>query len=532
MIRVRQIKVEINKDSFDYLQKKVLSKLKITFNDLKEITIVKKSIDARDKNKVIYVYEVNVLLNDEDKILKKNKSNDVVKIEEEKYKEIKKGRVLLKNRPVVVGAGPCGLFCALILAENGYKPLLIERGERVEDRTNSVENFWKHGTLNPYSNVCFGEGGAGTFSDGKLNTMVNDKEGRIKKVYDTFIKCGAPSEISISNKPHIGSNVLKDVIKNIRNKIISLGGTIEYHSCLTNINIVDNKIESIIINKRKKVMCDCLVLAIGHSARDTIEMLYDKGLSMESKAFAIGVRVQHKQEMIDKSQYGKFAKDLPPASYKLTYQASNKRGVYTFCMCPGGYVVNSSCEEGHLMINGMSNHERDSENANSAVVVTVDKKDFGENPLDGIEFQRRLEALAFRKGNGKIPVQLLSDYKKNKISDHFGSINPVFKGSYSFANLNEIFPYYINDSIKEAMDDFDKKIKGFGNPDTILAGIESRTSSAVRIIRDENFISSILGIYPSGEGAGYSGGITTSAIDGIKTAEKIIEKYTNKSLVK
>lgn len=532
MIRVRQIKVEIKKDSFDYLQKKVLAKLKIKFSDLKEMIISKKSIDARDKNNILYVYEVDVRLENEKKILSNIKSNDVVEIKEFEKQEIKKGRALLKNRPVVVGAGPCGLFCALTLAENGYKPILIERGERVEDRTNSVENFWKKGKLNPESNVCFGEGGAGTFSDGKLNTMVNDKEGNIKRVYDTFIKCGAPGEISISNKPHIGSNVLKDVIKNLRNKIISLGGTILYHSCLTNIDIVNNKIDSIIINKRKRIYCDCLVLAIGHSARDTIKMLYDKGVSMESKSFAVGVRVQHKQELINKSQYGKFSEELPPASYKLTYQSSNNRGVYTFCMCPGGYVVNSSCEEGHLMINGMSNHERDSENANSAVVVTVDKKDFGPNPLDGIEYQRKLEALAFRKGNGKIPVQLLSDYKNNRISDHFGSINPVFKGKYNFANLNEIFPYYINDAIKEAMDDFDKKIKGFASPDTILAGVESRTSSAIRIKRDDSFVSSIKGIYPSGEGAGYSGGITTSAIDGIKTAEKIIKKYTNKSLLK
>ncbi len=532
MIRVRQIKVEINNDSFDIVQKKVPTKLKLSFKDSKDMTIVKKSIDARDKNSVLFNYEVNVLLVDEEKYLKKNKSSDIAKIEDVIYKSPKSGRVLLKNRPVVVGAGPCGLFCTLILAENGYNPILIERGERVEDRTNTVEQFWKRGILNTESNVCFGEGGAGTFSDGKLNTLVNDKEGRIKKVYDTFIQCGAPIEISYDSKPHIGSNALKDVIKNLRNRILKLGGTILYHSCLTNVEIVDNKIESIVINKRKRVPCDCLVLAIGHSARDTIEMLYDKGLNMESKAFAVGLRVQHSQKMISESQYGKFAKDLPPASYKLTYQASNNRGVYTFCMCPGGYVVNSSCEEGHLMINGMSNHERDSENANSAVVVTVDKKDFGPNPLDGMKYQRQLEALAFRKGNGKIPVQLLGDYKKNKISDHFGGINPVFKGKTSFANLNEIFPYYINDSIKEAMDDFGKKIKGFNNPDTILAGIESRTSSAIRMERDKDLVSNIKGIYPSGEGAGYSGGITTSAIDGIRTAEKIIEKYTNKSIKK
>ena len=525
MIRIRQLKINVKKDSFNEVQQKVLSKLKITYKDLKDMTIIKKSIDARDKENILFNYEVNVVVENEEKILKKNKSNDILKIEEVKYSAPKQGKEILNNRPIVVGAGPCGLFCALILAENGYKPILFERGERVEDRFNTVENFWKHGTLNKNSNVCFGEGGAGTFSDGKLNTLVNDKDGRIKKVYETFIKCGAPQEISYINKPHIGSNVLRDVIKNLRNKIISLGGEINYYSCLTDININDNKIESIVINKRKKIKCDCLVLALGHSARDTIKMLYDKGMNMESKPFAIGVRIQHKQDMINKNQYGKFSDILPPADYKLTYKAKNNRGVYTFCMCPGGYVVDSSCEEGHMIINGMSNHERDSENANSAVIVTVDKKDFGEKPLDGIEYQRKLECLAYRKGNGKIPVQLLKDYKDNKTSNHFGSINPVFKGNYSFANLNEIFPYYINDSLKEAIDDFDKKIKGFNNPDAILAGIESRTSSAVKIIRDDNFVSNIKGIYPSGEGAGYSGGITTSALDGIKTAEKIIEKY-------
>ena len=531
MIRVRQIKIEVNKDSYDYLRKKVLTKLKISSDDLKEMIIVKKSIDARDKNNVLYVYEVNIELNDDSKkdtILKKT---DVSLVEDIVEKEIIPGRVLLANRPVVVGSGPCGLFCALTLAENGYKPIIIERGEKVEEREKTVEKFWNEGILNKESNVCFGEGGAGTFSDGKLNTLINDKEGRIKKIYDTFIKCGAPIEISISNKPHIGSNVLKDVIKNIRNKIISLGGTIFYNSCLTDIIIKNNRIEEIIINDKKRLKCDCLILAIGHSARDTIKMLYDKGINMESKAFAIGVRVQHRQVDINKSQYGKFSKDLPPASYKLTYEASNKRGVYSFCMCPGGYVVNSSCEDNHLIINGMSNHERDSENANSAIVVTVNKDDFGPNPLDGIEYQRKLESLAYRKGLGKIPVQLLKDYKDNTISSKFGSIKPLFKGDYQFANLNEILPYYVNDAIKEAMDNFDKKIKGFNNPDTILAGIESRTSSAVRIKRDNDYISNVKGIYPSGEGAGYSGGITTSAIDGIKTAEKVIEKYTNKNLL-
>lgn len=528
MIRIRQVKVEVSKDSFDTLKKKVINILKVNSSDIKNISIAKKSIDARDKNNVLYNYEVNVDVKLEDKVLRKVRSKDVVKFEEVHYKEPIPGVLELNNRPVVVGAGPCGLFCALILAQNGYKPIIIERGEKVEDRINSVNTFWEKGVLNPNSNVCFGEGGAGTFSDGKLNTLVNDKEGRIKKVYDTFIECGANEDISYDSKPHIGTDVLREVIVNLRNKIIGLGGEFLFNSTVTDINVVDDKINSIVINNGRHLDCNVLVLAIGHSARDTFKMLFSHHLKMESKPFAVGVRIEHKQSMINESQYGKFSDGLPPASYKLTSKASNGRGVYTFCMCPGGFVVNSSCEEGHLIVNGMSNYKRDEENSNSAVVVTVSKSDFGPYPLDGIEFQRRLENLAFRAGNGEIPVQLFKDYKNNTMGTKFSKVNPLFKGAYSFANLNEIFPYYINDALKEGITDMGKKIKGFDSDDAILAGVESRTSSAVRIERGEDFVSSIYGVYPAGEGAGYSGGITTSAVDGIKVAEKIIEKYSNK----
>ena len=529
MIRVRQIKVEVKKDSFEEVRKKTIQKLKIKNSDLKDLTIVKQSIDARDKKNVLYIYEVDCSIANEDKILKLNKS-DVLRVENDRYKKPENGDLPLRNRPLVIGAGPCGLFATLILAEAGYKPILFERGERVEDRQSSVLQFFKSGKLNVNSNVCFGEGGAGTFSDGKLGTLVSDKNSRIKKVMNTFIECGAPVEISYVNKPHIGTDVLRDVIINLRNRILSFGGDICYYSTLTDIIVNDDKISKIVINDNKTVDCDVLVLALGHSARDTIKMLYDRGVKMEGKPFAVGVRVQHKQDMINKSQYGDFKDVLPPASYKLTHQSKNGRGVYTFCMCPGGYVINSSCEEGHLIVNGMSYHKRDSDNANSAVVVTVGPNDFGKKPLDGIDYQRRLEALAYRKGNGKIPIQLWKDYRDNKIGNKFGSIKPIFKGKYTFANLNEIFPFYINEALKEGISAFDKKIKGFASDDVILAGVESRTSSAVRMIRGDDFVSSIYGIYPAGEGAGYSGGITTSAVDGIKVAEKIIEKYSNESL--
>lgn len=527
MIRVRQIKINVREDSFEELKNKVVKKLGINSNELIDLKIYKKSIDARDKSNVLYNYEVNVSLTNEDYVLKRNKSNDILKSEEVIYKAPIIGNDKLDNRPIIVGSGPSGLFAALLLAENGYNPLIIERGERIEERVKTVNEFWETGKLKLNSNVSFGEGGAGTFSDGKLNTLISDKNGRIKKVFDTFIDCGADPEIGYLNKPHIGTDVLRTVIVNLRKRIEQLGGKFLFNTTFTNIIVDNNKIKYIEVNNNEQIPCDVLILAIGHSARDTIKMLYDNNIRMEGKPFAVGLRIQHKQMDINKSLYGDYYKDLPAASYKLTYKSSNGRGVYSFCMCPGGYVVNSSSEENHLIVNGMSNHDRDSENANSALVVTVGPSDFGNNPLDGLEYQRQLEKLAYQKGNGNIPVELLKDYMDNKTSSNFNRINPVFKGNYTFANLNEILPSYVNESLKEAIVDFDKHIKGFNDPDAILAGVESRTSSAVRIDRDENCVSNIQGIYPIGEGAGYSGGITSSAIDGIKTAEKIIERYSN-----
>lgn len=528
MIKVRQIKIDVREDNVSNLKNKVLKKLRTDENHLKELKIIKKSIDARDKNNVYYVYEVNVVLDNED-ILLKNKSNDIEKTFVEEYKNPVHGEEELNRRPIIVGSGPAGLFCALLLAENGYKPLVIERGEQIADRVKSTEKFWNENILNPDSNVCFGEGGAGTFSDGKLNTLVKDSSCYIKKVYKTFVECGANEDILYVNKPHIGTDVLRNVIINLRNRIISLGGEFMFNTKLTDIKI-DNKIKSIILNDNEEISTELLILALGHSAKDTIKMLYEHGVEMKSKPFAVGVRIQHRQDMINYNQYGEFSNYLPAASYKLTYTASNNRGVYSFCMCPGGYVVNSTSENDHLLVNGMSNRNRDSENANSAIVVTVGPDDFGDNPMKALEFQVKLESLAYKIGNGKIPTQLFKDYKNNKISTGFGLVNPMFKGGYSFANLNEIFPEYINESLKEAIKYFDKKIKGFAQDDAILSAVESRTSSAIRIVRDENFETSIKGIYPIGEGSGYSGGITTSAIDGIKVAEIIINKYSNKTL--
>lgn len=525
MIRVRQVEVDIN--NIDELKYKVASKLKIKASDIKDIKINKRSIDARHKPNLKFIYEVDIEVLNEEEILK-YKSPDILKTPDEKYKFEITGNKEMRYRPIIVGAGPAGLFCAYMLAINGYKPLVIERGEQVEDRIKTVEQFWKTGVLNKNSNVQFGEGGAGTFSDGKLNTLTKDPFHRMKKVFEIFVENGSNDAILYDYKPHIGTDVLRIVVKNIRNKIISMGGEFRYNTQLTNLIIKNSKIEAIEVNNSTIIPCETLVLAIGHSARDTFEMLLKNNLKMSPKAFAVGVRIEHPQKMINKSQYGiEEHKNLPPASYKLTYNTKSGRGVYSFCMCPGGYVVNASSEDFMLAVNGMSNYDRESENANSAIVVTVDANDFGDNILSGLEFQRKLEQAAYKIGNKKIPVQLYKDFKENKLSTNFGEVNPIFKGDYQFANLNDILPKYISDSLKEGIDYFGRKIKGYDRGDAILAGVESRTSSPVRIERDENLVSNIEGIYPSGEGAGYAGGITTSVMDGIKIAEEIAKIYKN-----
>ena len=530
MIRVRQIKLSCNNDTIEELINKVCKKLNIKDIDIINIKISKKSIDARNKPNIYYIYEVDIEINNEDKILNSNKNNnDVLKTPDETYKYPKLGNIKLNNKPIVVGSGPAGLFSAYLLAELGFNPIIIERGESIENRVKTVEQFWNTGQLNINSNVQFGEGGAGTFSDGKLNTLVKDKDYRMKKVFEIFVECGSPPDILYTHNPHIGTDVLRKVVINLRNKIISLGGTFLYNTTLTNLIIEDNKIKGIEINNKDIINTNIVVLAIGHSARDTFQMIQNKNISLESKPFAVGLRVQHPQELINENQYGKnYNKNLPTASYKLTYRTKEGRGVYSFCMCPGGYVVNASSEKGRLAINGMSYNDRGSINANSAIVVTVNPEDYGNNPLDGMYYQRKLEELTYKLGNGKIPIQLLKDFHNNVETKELGIIKPVFKGDYKLSNLNTILPEYISSSIKEAFINFENKIKDFNQNDTILAGIESRTSSPIRILRDESLESiNIKGLYPCGEGAGYAGGITTSAMDGLKVAEAIITKYHN-----
>lgn len=526
MIRIRQLKLNIENSQEDNLIKKVANLLHIPYHNIISYHIIKKSIDARKKDNICFVYTLDVEVTKESQILRKIASKDIYKAPDEKYTFKVTGKKELTNRPIIIGSGPAGLFCAYLLAEHGYKPLIIERGEEIDKRIKTVEHFWKNSELNENSNVQFGEGGAGTFSDGKLNTLVKDKGFRNKKVLEIFVENKAPAEIIYLHKPHIGTDKLRGVIKNMRNKIISLGGSFRMNTILTNIFTENNRVVGIEINNHEKIPCDTLVLAIGHSARDTVEMLLKQGLEILPKPFAVGVRIEHPQALIDNYKYGSIKnKKLPPADYKLTYTTKKNRGVYSFCMCPGGFVVNASSEKDSLSINGMSNYQRDEQNANSAIVVTVTPKDFGNNPTSGIEFQKKLEKNAYKYGQGNIPIQLYKDFKDNKLTMKLGHIKPVIKGNYTLANLNEILPDYITESLKEAIPIFDEKIKGFAAADTILLGVESRTSSPIKIPRDNAFQANIKGIYPCGEGSGYAGGITTSSMDGIKIAEQIAKEF-------
>ena len=534
MIRINQIKIPYYDESRekDILHKKIIKMLRLNATDISDFRIIRKSVDAREKPDIYHVYTVDIVVAKGVRINNNLIKGNVSYVEDETYHMPQNGKNICPDiSPVVVGMGPAGIFCGYCLAINGYKPIIIERGKPVAERIKDVESFWQTGVLNSESNVQFGEGGAGTFSDGKLNTMVKDKSGRNRAVLETLVKFGAPEEILYVNKPHIGTDILSKVVSNMRQAIIDNGGQVRFEKKLTDIHVIDNKISSITVNDTEEIQCETLVLALGHSARDTFYMLKDKSLSMEAKAFAVGVRMEHPQEMIDMSMYGMSHQDsvdsiLGAADYKLTHQASNGRGVYSFCMCPGGYVVNASSEKNMLAVNGMSYSKRDGENANSAIIVTVTPDDFKTNePLAGVEFQRNLEAAAYREGNGHIPVQLYGDFKADRASEGFGSILPNTKGSVQLSNINNILPEYICDSLREAIDSFGHKIKGFDSDDALMLGVESRTSSPIRINRDNRLQSNISGIYPCGEGAGYAGGITSAAMDGIKVYEAINALY-------
>ncbi|AGF54069.1 FAD-dependent dehydrogenase [Clostridium saccharoperbutylacetonicum N1-4(HMT)] len=527
-IRINNINLNLD-DEFKVLEKKVCKKLKISKEDINKIEIIRKSIDARKKNDIKFTYSIDVICDNEAKIISKIHDKDVRLEKAEEIDSIIPGTEKMEHRPVVIGFGPAGIFAALTLARKGYKPIVYERGESVDKRTETVEKFWKSGELNLESNVQFGEGGAGTFSDGKLTTRIKDH--RCTFVLDELINAGAPSEIKYESKAHVGTDLLKGVVKNIREEIKRLGGEVHFDSKLEKLSYENGKLKKIIVSG-KEIPCEALVLAIGHSSRDTYEMLHKENVSMDAKAFAIGVRIEHPQELINISQYGENHKHpkLQAADYRLTYQSERlKRGIYSFCMCPGGVVVAAASEEGRLVSNGMSYHARDLENANSALVVTISPEDFeGDSPLRGMEFQRHYEELAFKLGGGnyKAPVQLVGDFLKDRISTKLGEVTPSYTAGYEFKELKDCLPSYVIDALKEGIYNFDKKIKGYAREDAVLTGIETRTSAPVTLNRDSKLESvNVSGLYPTGEGAGFAGGIISAAVDGIKVAEHIIEKF-------
>ena len=536
MIRMNQLKLPVS-HSGEQLRERAAKRLRVSETEIRALHIRRQSLDARKKPELFYSYVVDVELTDkarERQAVKRLGGKEVSLHEEMPYSLPKPGTIPLDCPPVIVGTGPAGLFCGLALARAGYRPILLERGEDADTRTARVEQFWEKGILDPECNVQFGEGGAGTFSDGKLNTLVKDACGRNHAVLRILTEFGADPAILYQHKPHIGTDVLRGIVKAIRREIVRLGGEVRFGVRMADVEIKEGRAEAVRLDGGERIPTQALVLALGHSARDTFAMLWERGIPMEAKAFAMGLRIQHPQRMIDISQYGREAwADLGPASYKVTRQVSTGRGVYSFCMCPGGYVVNASSEPGRLAVNGMSYHDRAGENANSALIVTVTPEDFRafadrdreRDPLAGIAFQRELEARAFRLGGGRIPVQLWGDFSRDGISQGLGEVRPAFKGEWAFGNLREILPGYMSASLAEAMEAFGHMIKGFDRPDAVLAGVESRTSSPVRIPRDAHMESSVKGIFPCGEGAGYAGGITSAAMDGLKTAEELIGRY-------
>ena len=519
MIRINNIKIYEDLDD-NSLINVVIKKFKIDKNDILEWHIVKKSIDARKKDDVHYNYSIDLKLKNEYKYKKFDK------VKEQKLPCIKSNDLNYK-KVIVIGCGPSGLFSALTLIQNGIKPIVIEQGSPVEEREKQVEIFRKTGKLDTLSNVQFGEGGAGTFSDGKLTTGIHSPF--CKKVLEEFVNFGAPEEILYLSKPHIGTDKLIQVIKNMREYIISKGGKFLFNTKIIDFYINDNKISSVICqdkNSTYEINTSHVILAIGHSSRDTFKKLYERDIKMEKKNFSIGVRIEHLQEDINRAQYGNSKLNLPPSSYKLSYHLSNGRSCYTFCMCPGGVVIASSSEENTIVTNGMSNFLRDGKNANSALLVNVTPDDFkSTSPLAGIYFQKDLEEKAFKLGgkNYFAPIQRVEDFLNDRKSEFIGKVKPSYLPGVTLSNLQEILPDFVTSTLKQSIPYFDTKLKGFANPDAILTGLETRSSSPVKILRNENLVSNISGIYPCGEGAGYAGGIMSAAVDGIKCAIAVLE---------
>ena len=537
-IRIEEIGLTLQEDEA-ILSQKIAKILGLKSEEIVGFSVVKKAVDSRDKKNILLVYSVDVEIEDpggyflqKAKINMKNIKRHRVRLQEPYVYEIKKISVLEKNKhPVIAGTGPSGLFAGLVLAEAGMRPILVERGKEVDERVKDVEKFFTTGKLDVRSNVQFGEGGAGTFSDGKLHTVVDNP--RKKFIFEELAEAGANPDILIDAQPHIGTDKLREIVKNIRKKIIALGGEVRFDTCLTNIEVENDRLIAGIFNGQEKIPTEDLVLAIGHSARDTYQMLYEKELEMKAKPFSMGVRIEHTAEMINRAQYGEFHAHpkLPTARYRLVAHLDLDRSVYTFCMCPGGTVVAAASEEGRLVTNGMSEEAQAGQNSNSALLVNVLPGDFpSEHPLAGVEFQRHWEEKAFEAGGGdfKAPAQLVGDFLENRPSEKIGIVKPTYGPGVTMTTLAGCLPDYVLTSLKKSLPILDRKVKGFAHPEAVLTGVETRSSSPVRIVRGKDFQSSIRGIYPAGEGAGYAGGIVSAAIDGMMIAEAIIEERLEK----
>lgn len=527
MIRINEIALSLDEDE-SQLKKKAAKILKINEKYIKKYTIYKKSIDARKKDDVHFTYSLDVNISlDEEQIASKCKSNKVQIVKPYVY-ELPENKRVSKFRPVVVGFGPAGMFAGLILALSGLKPIILERGKDVEARKADVQKFWREKKLNEESNVQFGEGGAGTFSDGKLTTGI--KSPFIKKILEELYEAGAPEEILYSSKPHIGTDRLEIVVKNIRKKIESLGGEVKLECKLTRLIVANKFVHGVTYEHKGESIdleTDTVIMAIGHSARDTVEMLYNLGVDIMQKPFSVGARIEHPQKLINEAQYGRFANHpkLGAADYKLACHGLHERGAYTFCMCPGGTVVNAASEEGGIVVNGMSEYGRDAENSNSALLVGIEPENFGsDHPLAGMDMQRKIEHAAFLAGGSDYtaPAQLVGDFLADRPSTRLGAVHPSCPTGVVMSDLRKILPKKVTDTYADALLKMDKMLKGFAMPEAVFTAPETRSSSPVRILRDEIYQSNIRGLYPCGEGAGYAGGIVSAGVDGVRCAYAVL----------